>query len=148
MRLHRSGEGYTSRTWIMRHKLTNNFADSLQWGLTHSPSTCFDFSGSAFRLRRTTRQRKRHRKKNVQTNIPDNWQKLNEVLYLTSQSYKLRHYSFWDKILIRKKFRYYKVSVSVAPVNFHNPVNAPQKSRHHFLDILFEKLHCYLHVVL
>lgn len=81
---------------------------------------------------------------------------MNTGLYFANQSYKLRHHSFWDKILIRKKFPYYVVSVSVAPVstqygiywNFHNPVNALQKSRHHFLDILFEKLHCYLHVIL
>lgn len=42
---------------------------------------------------------------------------MNTGLYFSNQSYKLRYHSFWDKILIRKKFPYYVVSVSVAPVS-------------------------------
>ena len=42
---------------------------------------------------------------------------MNTGLYFANQSYKLRHHSFWDKILIRKKFPYYVVSASVAPVS-------------------------------
>lgn len=53
----------------------------------------------------------------VQTNMKTDWQKMNTGLYFANQSYKLRHHSFWDKILIRKKFPYYVVSVSVAPVS-------------------------------